>query len=229
VSAMVVALVPALNEAATIEQVVEGVRRHVARVVVVNDGSSDATDELARRSGATVVTHEHTLGKGQAVRSGLLHILNDPAVEFVLIMDGDMQHLPAEAPRLIAAAVASGADLVVGERQFEREAMPAARYYANIIGSRALSSFMGSSLRDTQCGYRLFRASMLRRLPLRATGYDIETEMLVKVGRMGGRIVPVPVTAVYAGRRSKLRPVRDTTRTCFRAVYYRYLERMNGA
>ena len=67
---------------------------------------------------------------------------------------------------------------------------------------------------------------MLRRLPLRSTGYDIETEMLVKVGRLGGRIVNVPVTAVYNGAPSKLRPVRDTTRTCFRAVYYRYLERM---
>jgi hypothetical protein len=64
---------------------------------------------------------------------------------------------------------------------------------------------------------------VLRRMKLRATGYDIETEMLVKVGRLGGRIGHVPVTAVY-GVRSKLRPVRDTTRTCFRAVYYRFIE-----
>jgi hypothetical protein len=144
----------------------------------------------------------------------------------VLILDGDLQHLPAEAPRLLAAARHSGADLVVGERQFDRGSMPAARYYANVVGSWALSSFMGSALHDTQCGFRLFRAAMLRRLRLRATGYDIETEMLVKVGRFGGRIVSVPVTAVYRGAPSKLRPVRDTTRTCFRALYYRYLERL---
>jgi hypothetical protein len=63
-------------------------------------------------------------------------------------------------------------------------------------------------------------------LRLRSEGYDIETEMLIKVSRLGGRIVSVPVSAVYGTGRSKLRPVRDTTRTCFRAVFYRYLERL---
>ena len=76
---------------------------------------------------------------------------------------------------------------------------------------------------DTQCGYRVFRADIVRRMRLRATGYDIETEMLVKLGRLGGRIEHVPVTAVYGGK-SKLRPVRDTTRTCFLALYYRFIE-----
>lgn len=223
---LVVALVPALNEAETIRQVVEGVGSHVKRVVVVSDGSSDATAERARAAGATVISHDQPRGKGQAIRTGLAHILADFAVDYVLILDGDLQHVPAEAPRLIATAVATSADLVVGERQFDRASMPASRYYANVVGSRALSSFMGSRLRDTQCGYRLFRASMLRRLTLRATGYDIETEMLVKVGRLGGRIEHAYVTAVYSGAPSKLRPVRDTTRTCFRAVFYRYLERI---
>lgn len=222
----VVALIPALNEAATIAQVVAEIQPHVTGVVVVSDGSQDATSDLARAAGATVLSHDDTRGKGQAVRTGLAHILASAEADYVLILDGDRQHLPAEAPRLIQAARSSGADLVVGERQFHRDAMPTSRYYANVVGSRALSSFMGSSVRDTQCGYRLFRAAMLRRLPLRSTGYDIETEMLVKVGRLGGRIVNVPVTAVYNGAPSKLRPVRDTTRTCFRAVYYRYLERM---
>ena len=223
---MTVALIPALNEAGTIAEVVRGVAGHVADVVVVSDGSTDGTGERAREAGATVLPHAETTGKGQAIRTGLAHILADGDVDYVLILDGDLQHLPAEAPRLLEAAHRTGADLVVGERQFDREAMPAARYYANVVGSWALSSFMGSELRDTQCGFRLFRAAMLRRLRLRATGYDIETEMLVKVGRLGGRIVPVPVTAVYRGEASKLRPVRDTTRTCFRAVYYRYLERL---
>ena len=221
----VVALIPALNEAGTIADVVRGVATHVARVVVVSDGSTDGTRERARDAGATVLPHAETTGKGQAIRTGLAHILAGEDVDYVLILDGDLQHLPAEAPRLLEAAHRTGADLVVGERQFDRESMPAARYYANVVGSWALSSFMGSQLHDTQCGFRLFRAAMLRRLRLRATGYDIETEMLVKVGRLGGHIVHVPVTAVYRGGSSKLRPVRDTTRTCFRAVYYRYLER----
>ena len=104
--------------------------------------------------------------------------------------------------------------------------MPASRYYANRVGSRALSWFIGVAVQDTQCGYRLFRTEPLRNLPLKATGYDIETEMLVKLRRRGGRIASAPITAVYTGQASKLRPVRDTTKTCFLAVYYRFLERL---
>ncbi len=81
-------------------------------------------------------------------------------------------------------------------------------------------------LRDTQCGFRVFRLEALRGLPLRARGYDIETEMLVKLWRRGAALASVPISAVYAGQVSKLRPVRDTTRTCFLAVYYRYIERL---
>ena len=145
---------------------------------------------------------------------------------YVLILDGDMQHLPEEAARLIDAAVATGADLVVGERQFDRAAMPASRYYANRYGSAALSSFTGVPLRTRSAGIVCSAPTCCARLRLRATGYDIETEMLIKVSRLGGRIVSVPVSAVYGTGRSKLRPVRDTTRTCFRAVYYRYIERL---
>jgi glycosyltransferase involved in cell wall biosynthesis len=226
VNRQVIAIVPALNEADTIAQVIDGLGTRVAGIVVVDDGSSDGTAHRARSAGATVITHAAPRGKGQAIRTGLVHALAEHDVEWVLILDGDMQHLPEEAGRLIDAACSTGADLVVGERQFDRAAMPASRYYANRYGSAALSSFTGVLLQDTQCGYRLFRADMLRRLRLRATGYDIETEMLVKVSRLGGRIVSVPVSAVYGTSRSKLRPVRDTTRTCFRAVYYRYIEQL---
>ncbi|HUE85538.1 MAG TPA: glycosyltransferase family 2 protein [Vicinamibacterales bacterium] len=224
--ALVVALIPALNEAGTIRGVVEGVRPHVSAVVVVDDGSTDDTSALAEAGGAVVLKHERVGGKGRAIRTGLEHVLAHTSAQYVLILDGDMQHLPEEAPRLIAAARAADADLVVGVRRFEPGAMPRSRYHANVIGSRALSSFVGVPLEDTQCGYRLFRTEMLRRMRLRATGYDIETEMLIKVGRLGGRIVQAPISAVYGGARSKLRPVRDTTRTCFRAVYYRYIERL---
>lgn len=219
------AIIPAFNEAASVARVVEGVRPAVDRVVVVDDGSTDGTGDLARQAGAEVLRLPVNAGKGNAVRTGIGHVLAGDFTH-VLMLDGDMQHLPHEAAALLATAADSGADVVLGERRFSRQGMPASRYHANRLGSLVLSWFIGVPLRDTQCGFRVFRADALRGLPLRATGYEIETEMLVKIRRRGGRLVTVPVSAVYAGERSKLRPVRDTTRTCFLAVYYRFLERI---
>jgi glycosyltransferase involved in cell wall biosynthesis len=219
------AIVPAFNEAAPITQVVEGLREHVEATLVVDDGSTDATASRARGAGAEVVEHGGNRGKGHAVRTGLAWAI-ERGFTHVLVLDGDMQHLPSEAPRLVEAAARTGADAVLGQRRFGRQGMPASRYHANRIGSRALSGFIGTRFEDTQCGFRMFRVDALRDIRLRATGYDIETEMLVKLARAGARFATVPVSAVYAGQRSKLRPVRDTTRTCFLAVYYRYLERL---
>jgi glycosyltransferase involved in cell wall biosynthesis len=219
------AVIPAFNESAYIAEVVRGVLGLVDKVFVIDDGSSDDTGARAREAGAAVITHPRNLGKGRAVRTGLTRV-DAEAFTHVLLLDGDMQHVPQEASRLIAEAARTGADAVLGERQFSRHAMPASRYHTNTIGSWALSSFLGAAIRDTQCGFRLFRVEMLRSLRLRATSYDIETEMLIKVRRRGGRVTSVPVSAVYTGQRSKLRPIRDTTRTCFLAVYYRYIERL---
>jgi glycosyltransferase involved in cell wall biosynthesis len=219
------AVIPALNEAAAIASVVEGVRPFVDRVFVVDDGSSDGTADRARAAGAEVLVHDANRGKGYAVRTGLARVF-DGSFTHVLLLDGDMQHLPEEGRMLLAEAERTGADVVIGERMFDRSRMPASRYHANRLGSRALSWFVGVPVRDTQCGFRVFRVDMLRTFALHATGYEIETEMLVKVRRRHGRIATVPVSAVYAGQKSKLRPLPDTTRTCFLAVYYRYLERI---
>lgn len=217
------ALVPAFNEEETVGEVVTGLRSIVDAITVVDDGSTDRTGERARAAGAAVIRHAQKSGKGAAVRTALAAILQT-ACTHVLLIDADLQHRPDEAQRLIDVARATDATLVIGERQFVREGMPASRYHTNRIGSRALSSFVGVPVADTQCGFRLFKADALRALRLNARGYEIETEMLVKIRRRGGTVASAPVSAVYNGRPSRLRPIRDTTRTCFLAVYYRFLE-----
>jgi glycosyltransferase involved in cell wall biosynthesis len=217
------ALIAAFNEARHVAQVVDGARLHVEHVYVIDDGSTDGTAEAARAAGATVLRHESNLGKGRALRTGLRHVLDNP-YGCVVLLDADLQHDPAEIPKLLAAAE-RGADLVLGEREFSREVMPAARFYSNVIGSRILSWFVGADVVDSQSGFRVVRSDLLRQIPLTGRGYEIETEMLIKLMRAGARLERIPVRRLqYDGARSHLRPVRDTFRTCMLALRYRFLE-----
>jgi UDP-N-acetylglucosamine---dolichyl-phosphate N-acetylglucosaminyltransferase len=217
------ALIAAYNEAAHVAQVVHGVRRHMPAVYVVDDGSTDATAEAARNAGATVLAHDRNFGKGCALRTGLSHILQTPFTHVVLL-DADLQHDPTEIPKLIGAAE-RGADLVLGEREFNRDAMPPARYYSNVIGSRILSWFVGADVVDSQSGFRVIKSDLLRKVTLTGRGYEIETEMLIKLMRAGARLECVTVRRLqYDGVRSHIRPFRDTFRTCMLALRYRFLE-----
>lgn len=218
----VAALIPAYDEAARIGAVIEALLPVVSRVLVVDDGSRDGTGDAARAAGADVIRQERNGGKGLAIRAGVDR-LRDSDITHVLLLDGDGQHDPADAPSLLAAAAREPGSLVIGERPFERARMPSSRYYTNVISSWVISRvFVGQTVRDAQSGYRVISMDWLRRLRLTARGYEIETEMLIKVARMGGRIARVPIAMRYLGAPSKLRPVRDTTRTCFLAVRYRF-------
>jgi glycosyltransferase involved in cell wall biosynthesis len=214
-------LVPAYNEGATIASVLQGARPFLDDIVVVDDGSEDETALVAERAGARVVRHAHNQGKGVAVRTGLSHVLPD-AFSHVLFIDADLQHDPSDIPLLVDKARNGVGDFVVAERSFDRESMPRARYYANTIGSQVMSLLTATPIRDSQSGFRLIRAELLRPLALTARRYEIEAEILVKLVRRGAHVERVPIESTYEGARSKMRPVRDVFRICMLTMHYRY-------
>jgi glycosyltransferase involved in cell wall biosynthesis len=216
------ALIAAYNEERSVAEVVHETARYVSSVVVVDDGSSDATGERAASAGATVLRHDRNRGKGCAIRTGLAHVLGQPC-SHVVLLDADMQHDPHEIPKLVECVETGHGDFVVGEREFSKTAMPAARFYSNVIGSRILSRLVGATIADSQSGFRLIRTALLRQVELTATGYEIETEMIIKLVRAGAVIDRVSVRRLaYQNARSHMRPVRDTFRTCMLALSYRY-------
>ena len=216
-----VVLTPAYEAAATVGAVVRGLRAHVPHVLVVDDGSADATGAEAERAGAEVVRLAVNAGKGTAVRAGLERLLATDATH-VAFVDADGQHDPADLPRLLDAARA-GEDFVIGSRMADPDAIPAYRYRTNEIGSRILSRMAGLEVEDAQSGYRVVRADVLRRLSLSARGYIIETEILLKAARWVKRFRHVPVRAIYGGP-SHYRPFRDTWVISWGAVYYKVFE-----
>jgi glycosyltransferase involved in cell wall biosynthesis len=215
------ALTPAYEASATVGAVVRGVRAHVPRVLVVDDGSGDATGDEAARAGAEVARLAVNGGKGTAIRAGLERLLATDATHVVFV-DADGQHDPADLPRLLDSA-RSGEDFVIGSRMADPNAIPAYRYRTNEIGSRILSRMTGLEVEDAQSGYRVVRADVLRRLSLSARGYIIETEILLKAAQWVKRFCHVPVRAIYGGP-SHYRPFRDTWVISWGAVYYKVFE-----
>jgi len=214
-------LVPAYQAEATVAAVVRGLRASLARVVVVDDGSSDRTGEAAAGAGAEVIRRGENGGKGAAIRTGLARLLDSDATH-VAFVDADGQHDPADLPSLLAAAEA-GEDFVIGSRMSDAASIPTYRFRTNEIGSRILSRMTGLEIEDAQSGYRVVSARLLRRLTLNADGYIIETEMLLKAAPHLRRIAHVPVRAIYGGP-SHYRPFRDTWVISGVAVYNKVFE-----
>lgn len=228
----VVAVMPAYQCAVTVGEVVEGVLRHLSRVVVVDDGSSDGTGAVAADAGALVVRNPRNRGKGHALRRGFDEVLDRRTtgemaeVEAVAMLDGDGQHDPADLPVLLAAWDETAYDLIVGGRLKERALIPGHRYWTNRIGTGLLSFITGVALEDSQSGYRLIAADLLERLDLRSDGYAIESEMLIKAARRRARIGQVRIRTIYHDRvPSFYRPVRDTVGITLASVYHRLFDR----
>jgi glycosyltransferase involved in cell wall biosynthesis len=216
----VVAVIPAFRCAASIGAVVAGVRGHLEVVVVADDGSDDGTGEHAAAAGARVERLSENRGKGAALVHGIERALGlAPAA--VLLLDGDGQHDPADVPAFLAAWDRGTADLVIGSRMGSPETIPPARYWTNRIGSRILSWMTGWEIEDSQSGYRLVAADLLRRMPLLSRGYAVESEMLIKAAHRGARLAQVPVRTIYEGGPSHYRPVLDTVRISLWSIYWK--------
>jgi glycosyltransferase involved in cell wall biosynthesis len=216
-----VVLIPAYQAADTVGPVVAGARRHVARVLVVDDGSTDSTAASAAEKGADVLGLDSNSGKGAALRAGLARILPTSATH-VAFLDADGQHDPDDLPALLAAA-REGDEFVIGSRMARPEETPPVRYRTNEIGSRILTRMTGHEIEDGQSGYRVVSTRVLSRLDLKSDGYLIETEMLLKAARNVSRFRHVPIRVVYGGP-SHYRPFRDTWIISWGAVYYKVFE-----
>jgi glycosyltransferase involved in cell wall biosynthesis len=208
----VAAVVPAFNEENRVGAVVTGVLRFLdsPSVFVVDDGSRDRTAEAAERAGALVLRHETNQGKGVAIRSGYEAALA-AGHDAIVFLDADGQHDPSSIPSFVEAAE-KGFELVIGTRMSAVGDMPPLRLWTNRLTSLVVSRLAGRRVSDSQCGYRLATASLLRGLELDCRRYDAESEMIVKAGRRGHRIGEVRVAAIYGDQRSSIHPLVDTGR-----------------
>lgn len=224
-------IVPALNAAATVGAVVDDLRASLSLpVIVVDDGSVDATADVARDHGAIVVRHGSNRGKGAAIRAGLREA-NKRGGRLAVTVDADGQH-PGASARTVLEASDDPRALVLGVRDLVRDGAPASNRFGNSVSNYFLSLFARRPLRDTQCGLRRYPVAETLALSARARGFAFEGEVVLRALAAGLPVVEVPISVVYgpAGHQtSHFRRVLDPTRIVATVVRTVFELRLGGS
>jgi glycosyltransferase involved in cell wall biosynthesis len=196
-------LIPVYNEERTLERLLDAVeeRPEVSELVIVDDGSTDATPDILRardfKGKAQVIRHDRNRGKGAALRTAIAAATGDVA----LVQDADLEYDPAEFPLLLAPIERGRAEVVYGSRSF---AAHSAYSFWFVIGNKLVTLWtnvlFNSYLSDMETCYKLMPLSVWRSLDLRSDGFDIEPEITAKLLKSGRRIYEVPISYAARGR-----------------------------
>jgi len=223
VTERVVVIIPAFNAERSIGNVVAGAREQMEDVVVVDDGSVDRTGEAAREAGAHVLRHPANRGKGAALKSGFAYAIEN-GFDGVITLDADGQHLPREIPKFLECRAQSGADLIIGGRAHLFEQMLPRRRFANRFSAWTIAKASKTGVTDSQSGFRFYSANLLRNVKLRADGFDMESEVIVRAGCRGFKVTTTPIDLGFVDglSTSHYKPLADSLRIAWTVVRARF-------
>ena len=205
----ITAILPAYEEEVSIGSIVLLTRLYADKVIVVDDGSTDRTADIARKAGAEVIVHETNKGKGTALKTGFVAAV-EMGADVIVTMDSDAQHNPADIPKLTAPIIKGEADMVNGSRYLngQDKNTPAYRRVGQTVLDKATNMNSGLQITDSQSGFRAFVASIVYIFRFNANGMAIESEMLADAGKAGLRIKEVEIDVRYDVDCSTVNPVQ---------------------
>ncbi len=202
---MVIAVIPAYNEATRIDAVVRDALKFVDRVIVADDGSDDGTAEIAAKAGAHVVRHAENCGPGAATMTGI-EAARRMGAAIIVTLDADEQHDPKDIPAMIEPLKSGDVDVVFANRfaPFDSahgrggNTIPFIRRVFNTIGNIVTLFATGMWVSDSQCGYKAFGAKAAHELKLKTSGFEFCTEIVREAAAHHWRIRQVPVKVIYS-------------------------------
>lgn len=208
-------LIPAYNAAETLGPILEKILSLQIDTIVVDDGSLDETKQVVSSHGVHLLEHPYNLGKGAALRTGFRYILLK-GYQVVITLDADGQHDPSEIPSLLRIFRGIKPDILIGSRAGEFGRMTFLRRFWNRLGAKAVARLCHSDITDSQSGFRLIRADVLKEIDLSTSGFETELELLIKSCKKGFGVLSVPINTqkVDGTGSSHFRPVTDTWLVC---------------
>lgn len=221
-------IMPVYNERETLSEILAQVRvvGLEKEIVVVDDGSTDGTRDILReeekKGDLKVFYHEANQGKGAAVRTGLEHASGD----VIIIQDADLEYDPREYPRLLKPILEGEAEVVYGSRSLVfQETMFFLQSLGNKIVTLATNLLYGIALSDMETCYKVFRAEVIKSVPLHSRRFEFEPEITAKLLKRGYRIHEVPIS--YKGREyheGKKLTWRDGITALWTLLKYRFVD-----
>ena len=218
-----VVLIPALNEEENIERVILKIPRKIrgvdeVSVLVVNDGSTDKTEEMALNGGADkIVTHRKNIGVGAAFMTGIRNAVSMNA-DIVVTIDADSQFDPNQIPELIVPIQNNQSDIVIGSRFLSGnpKTIPGIKLVGNKIFSKMVSCVIGQKFTDTQTGFRAYSREAILNISI-VNEFTYTQEVLIDLKFKGMRIIEIPVSVIYDEKR-KSRVVKNIFQYSYRAL-----------
>jgi dolichol-phosphate mannosyltransferase len=214
--------IPVFNEAATVRQVLDRVRQHTSDILVIDDGSTDATPALlARETDIARIRHGHNLGYGQSLIDAFRFAVSR-RYDWLITMDCDEQHEPSQIETFVAEAARDDADIISGSRYLReidaKIAIPPDRLAINQDVTDLLNDTLAMGITDAFCGFKAYRVDILPLLNITVPGYGMPMQLWVQAARLGLRIREVPVSLIYKDHRRQFGGELDNPTT--RLLYY---------
>jgi glycosyltransferase involved in cell wall biosynthesis len=206
-------VIPAFNAERTVGAVIRACREVLDDVLVIDDGSVDRTAAEALEAGAHVISHGANRGKGAALKTGFGHAMQR-AYDSVITLDADGQHLPREIPKFLVARAETKADLIIGGRAHLFHQMLPRRRMANRFSAWSIARCSRTNVTDSQSGFRLYSSELLLKVRLRSDGFDLESEVIVRAGCDGFKVITIPIDLGFVDglSTSHYKPVADSLR-----------------
>ena len=221
---MVLAAIPCLNEEKFIADIVTRSSKYVDKVIVVDDGSTDRTAEIARRAGAEVIRHKQKQGAGAATRTAF-DTARKYNAEALVTLDGDGQHNPDEIPHVLAPILTGEADLVIGSRFLRPNTGEAPTYRKFGIDVITWLFNFGSNVKvtDSQSCFRAHSRRLVENTNITEDGFGFSVQVLIQARRNNFVIREIPVSCIYHDQGSSLNPVAHGLGVAWKVITLRAL------
>lgn len=199
-------VIPVFNEIEHLDKLIPEIHKYADQLICIDDGSTDGSAEkLKSYDYIKIISFKKNLGKGKALYCGLSESIRSGS-DITITIDADGQHVPSLIPNFISKN--SSYDIVIGNRMNDLNRMPIQRRVSNRITSWLLSKKLGVEIVDSQSGFRSFKTSKLKNILPSSTGFEAETEMIIKAVKQKCKIADINIPTIYNKNKSKMKPIK---------------------